>query len=108
MKFLVLLSTVLLLKAVEISAHGRLLDPPARSSAWREFGTQMFPAEYTDNEMFCGGFGVQWYTHGGKCSICGEEWGKNKWEMGGTNYRGHIVRKYAVGSVIPITAEVFI
>jgi len=103
MKLFVVLCTVLV---VEINAHGRLFDPPARSTAWREFGTSQFPPEYTDHEMFCGGFGVQWFTHGGKCSICGEEWGKKNWEMGGPNYRGTVVRNYNVGAVIDITVQV--
>lgn len=42
--------------------HGRLLDPPARSSAWRF--DKKFPIEYTDNEMFCGGFQVQYIKNG--------------------------------------------
>ena len=106
MKLLIALSIIVLLEVAEISGHGRLVDPPARSTAWREFGTSAFPPEYTDHEMFCGGFGVQWNIHGGKCSICGEEWGKKNWEMGGPYYRGTPVRSYSVGATIPITAEV--
>lgn len=45
-----------------ISGHGRLLDPPARSSAWREDPVR-FPMFYDDNQMFCGGFFTQWTTH---------------------------------------------
>ena len=39
--------------------HGRLLDPPGRSSAWRAgFNT---PHNYDDNALFCGGFSVSFY-----------------------------------------------
>ena len=39
-----------------VRAHGRLLDPPSRSSAWRVgFNT---PKDYNDMEAFCGGFEV--------------------------------------------------
>lgn len=37
-------------------AHGRLLEPPARNTLWR-FGFKA-PANYNDNELFCGGIGV--------------------------------------------------
>lgn len=44
------------------NAHGRLLDPPARSTAWREDPSR-FPTNYDDNSMFCGGFYTQWSVH---------------------------------------------
>lgn len=44
-------------------AHGRLLVPPARSTAWREEPNR-FPAYYNDMEMFCGGKTVQWQQNG--------------------------------------------
>lgn len=37
-------------------AHGRMLEPPARNTLWR-FGFKA-PANYNDNELFCGGIGV--------------------------------------------------
>ena len=30
------------------------------------------PADYQDNEGFCGGFGVQWGVNGGRCGVCGD------------------------------------
>jgi hypothetical protein len=59
-----LLKSVLLISCLVagISGHGRLLDPPARSSAWREDPVR-FPMYYDDNQMFCGGFFTQWTTH---------------------------------------------
>jgi hypothetical protein len=101
--FLVVLSTVLLLK--EINAHGRLVVPPARSTAWRE-NPSLFPAYYNDMEMFCGGKSTQWNQNGGKCSICGENYAKEKrFEKGGDLYRGHIVRSYAKNSKIEVDVE---
>ena len=86
-----------------IEAHGMLMVPPARSSAWREFGKDKFPAEYTDNQMFCGGINVQWYQNGGQCGICGEDWALPKvWEKGGVNYRGISVRNYTQGQTIDV------
>ena len=38
----------------EVKAHGRLLEPPSRTSAWRlGFST---PTYYNDSETNCGGF----------------------------------------------------
>ena len=40
-----------------VTCHGRLMDPPSRSSVWR----QNIPGaviNYNDNSLFCGGFGV--------------------------------------------------
>jgi hypothetical protein len=48
---------------VYIDAHARLLNPPARSSAWRE-NLKKFPTYVDDNEMNCGGFYAQWYNNG--------------------------------------------
>lgn len=43
------------------SGHGRLMDPPGRSSAWRlGFST---PHNYDDNALFCGGFSVGSFIH---------------------------------------------
>ena len=42
-----------------ISSHGILRVPPARSTAWRE-RPDLFPANYNDYEMNCGGKSTQW------------------------------------------------
>lgn len=39
-----------------IQGHGRMLEPPMRSSAWR-YGFPT-PKNYNDNELNCGGFPV--------------------------------------------------
>jgi hypothetical protein len=41
------------LRLAGVSAHGRLMNPPARNSMWR-FGFPN-PVNYNDNELFCGG-----------------------------------------------------
>ncbi|GFR79441.1 hypothetical protein ElyMa_000556500 [Elysia marginata] len=45
---------LLLVWSSSSDAHGRLWDPPSRSSMWRR-GFNV-PANYQDNELFCGGF----------------------------------------------------
>ena len=52
MKFALLLSAL----CAAVHGHGRLLEPPSRSSAWRlGFNT---PPNYDDNQLFCGGASV--------------------------------------------------
>lgn len=105
----VILSVVCLWQINQTSGHGRLLDPIARTSAWRKW-PGMFPAEYTDNQMFCGGVDKQWNRNGGKCGICGEDYsGPKSFEKGGANYRDLIVAKYTAGqqmeAVVQVTAN---
>ena len=106
MNLKVIIQTVLLFFCLinsAIDAHGMLMVPPARTSAWREFGKNKFPEEYTDNQMFCGGINVQWKQNEGKCGICGEDWALPKlWEKGGVNYRGTSVRNYTQGQTIDV------
>lgn len=47
---------VVLLVTRPADGHGMLLDPPGRSSMWRYFPGS--PANYNDNGINCGGFGV--------------------------------------------------
>ncbi|XP_078350906.1 uncharacterized protein LOC144635697 [Oculina patagonica] len=53
-----------------VHGHGMMLDPASRNSAWRFFPNR--PAQYTDNELNCGGFSVQWSKNKGKCGVCGD------------------------------------
>jgi hypothetical protein len=55
-----------------IAAHGRLIDPPSRASAWR-YGFDT-PHNYNDHELYCGGFTRQWVKNEGKCGVCGDAW----------------------------------
>ena len=55
MEFTILLNICLVLVHYA-SGHARLLQPPSRSSMWR-FGFAN-PADYNDNQGFCGGIKV--------------------------------------------------
>ncbi|CAG2175745.1 unnamed protein product, partial [Oppiella nova] len=82
-------------------AHGRLIDPPSRSSAWR-FGYKT-KINYNDNELFCGGFTRQWKRNGGKCGICGDPYdGKRDNETPNGKYAKTlaITRTYISGQTI--------
>jgi len=105
MIFKALMLCFLVAQIVEISGHGRLLQPVSRSSAWRKFPAQ-FPAYYGDNQMFCGGTHTQYTVNGGKCGICGESYsGQKKFEKGGSLYRDLVVAKYSKGAKIDVEVE---
>lgn len=64
----------ILMHAIDVcNGHGRLIEPPSRSSAFR-YGFQT-PPNYNDHELYCGGFARQ-QKNGGKCGECGDAWGK--------------------------------
>lgn len=85
--------------------HGRLVEPPSRSSMWR-FGFKN-PTNYNDNQLFCGGKSIQWDTNNGKCGVCGDRYdGKRENEVGGKYANGIIVRKYSPGETIPVTVHI--
>ena len=50
-----------------------------------------------DNELYCGGFGVQHFQNNGRCGICGDPWQKNPREHeapGGLYANGIITKIY--------------
>ncbi|KAL8558281.1 hypothetical protein ACOMHN_063975 [Nucella lapillus] len=100
---IVLLELALLLKWT--NGHGRLLEPPGRSSMWRlGFST---PPNYNDNALYCGGFSNQYEHNGGKCGICGDPYqGPRENEAGGKFATGTITRKYQQGQIILVTVQV--
>ncbi|XP_063822053.1 uncharacterized protein LOC135072049 isoform X1 [Ostrinia nubilalis] len=86
--------------------HGRLMDPPARNSMWR-FGFPN-PVNYNDNELFCGGYAVQWEQNKGQCGICGDAHHLSEprpHEAGGMYGKGIVTRHYSVGQEIEIEVE---
>ncbi|XP_046380895.1 uncharacterized protein LOC124152150 [Haliotis rufescens] len=89
---------------VTVRGHGRLLVPPSRASMWRQgFNT---PANYNDNQLFCGGFSNQ-QSHGGKCGVCGDPWqGPRDHEAGGKYATGTIGRTYFQGQKVTVTVEI--
>ncbi|XP_011296924.1 uncharacterized protein [Fopius arisanus] len=91
---------------IQVSSHGRLIEPPSRASMWR-YGFDT-PHDYNDHEAYCGGFTRQWQRNKGKCGICGDPWDSEKpraHEIGGTYGKNVIVRKYKTGDVIPVRVE---
>ncbi|XP_076458575.1 uncharacterized protein LOC143292274 [Babylonia areolata] len=87
-----------------VRGHGRLMDPPSRSSLWR-LGFHN-PPNYDDNQLFCGGFNLQWERYGGRCGLCGDPWpGPRDNEPGGRYANGLISRKYRVGQVIEVYVQ---
>jgi len=90
----------------EGEGHGRLLEPPARTSMWR-FGFKT-PADYTDNGRNCGGFYTQHTVNKGKCGICGDAYGlpqPRPAENGGKYGTGLIARTYKIGQSIKVRVE---
>lgn len=66
------------------------------------------PANYNDNELFCGGATRQHETNGGKCGECGDAYDMpipRPHEYGGAFGQGITVRKYNPGSFITIRVE---
>ncbi|XP_023029101.1 uncharacterized protein [Leptinotarsa decemlineata] len=89
-----------------VLGHGRLMDPPARNAMWR-FGFHT-PINYNDNELFCGGFAVQWQQNKGKCGVCGDPHhveDPRPHEAGGQFAKGVTSRHYSVGQIIDIEIE---
>lgn len=83
-----------------VNAHGRLMLPPARNAMWR-FGFPN-PVNYNDNELFCGGYAVQWEQNLGKCGVCGDAYHvqtPRPHEAGGDYAKGIISQYYSAGQV---------
>nr|XP_045600858.1 uncharacterized protein LOC123759683 [Procambarus clarkii]XP_045600859.1 uncharacterized protein LOC123759683 [Procambarus clarkii] len=102
----VTLLVVLAWAGVGVTGHGRLIDPPGRSTAWRYgFNT---PQNYNDHEIYCGGYATQWQRNGGKCGPCGDPWHlpqPRDNEGGGKYGRGVIVKKYKHSSTVQLGVE---
>nr|CAD7456808.1 unnamed protein product [Timema tahoe] len=100
---------VLLVQALRqagVEGHGRLMDPPSRNSMWR-FGFPN-PVNYNDNELFCGGYAVQWEQNQGRCGVCGDPFhfiDPRPHEAGGQYAKGIIGRHYTSGQEIDVEVE---
>ncbi|XP_023332921.1 uncharacterized protein LOC111704804 [Eurytemora carolleeae] len=100
------LTLLLMWVGVEVNGHGRLIEPPSRSTMWR-YGFDS-PANYNDHELYCGGYTRQWQTNGGKCGICGDPWDSPQPranEAGGKYGNGIITRSYRKNSNIKVKIE---
>ncbi|XP_052221019.1 uncharacterized protein LOC127837742 [Dreissena polymorpha] len=104
-KYLYVCLLLLFTIVTEVNGHGRLVEPPSRSSMWRQGFNS--PQNYDDTSLFCGGFSTQWSRNGGKCGVCGDNFADNPRpnEPGGKFYTGIIVRKYDVGQVIDVAVH---
>ena len=90
-----------------VNGHGYMIEPVNRASRWR---VRPDPhKEYTDNQLSCGGRNTQWEKHGGKCGVCGDEYGiKNpKFQYPGRfAQQPPIVRSYTEGSKIKVVVKI--
>jgi len=105
-KMIILTTLQLIVTLTLVNAHGRLMMPPARNAMWR-FGYPN-PVNYDDNELYCGGYAVQWEQNGGKCGVCGDAYHlplPRPHEAGGTYAKGIISKFYAAGQTIDIEIE---
>merc|ERR1711962_173814 len=102
--YLAILSIVTFLDLVH--SHGRLMDPASRNAMWRKGYPN--PVNYNDNELYCGGFVVQYQKNDGKCGVCGDDYKEKvprRHEAGGEFGNGIISRRYTMGQEIDIEAE---
>jgi len=95
--------------------HGRMMEPPSRSSyrlladdpSIAPFWDLVVP-NWQDNELFCGGFGVQ-VQNGYKCGVCGDNWRDPRPrpnELGGTyGSTGIIPRTYESNGIMPVSIQ---
>lgn len=107
LKFFLLLAFSLVSFFDKTASHGMVVDPVNRASRWRVDGSK--PRDYSENEGYCGGFGVQWKDFKGKCGFCGDRFGDPQpraHELGGTFGQGVIVKSYPLGSTVNITVKV--
>ncbi|KYQ47597.1 hypothetical protein ALC60_13353 [Trachymyrmex zeteki] len=101
---LFVLTLVTVINLQEIYGHGLMNDPVNRSSAWRK--NLLVEPNYTDYELFCGGYSVQYGKNRGKCGECGDDYALPRPrpnENGGIYGSGIIVQKYKAGSIINAT-----
>ncbi|XP_023344479.1 uncharacterized protein LOC111713764 [Eurytemora carolleeae] len=67
------------------------------------------PVNYNDNELYCGGFSVQWDENKGKCGVCGDRFDEpipRSHEGGGKYGNGIIGRRYSMGQTIDIEIDI--
>ncbi|BFZ22803.1 hypothetical protein BsWGS_25842 [Bradybaena similaris] len=93
--YLVLVASLVCEWMSTASAHGRLWEPPSRSTMWRRGWNT--PPNYNDMELFCGGFDHQ-VSLGYKCGLCGDPYdGVRENETGGKYATGKITQTYRQG-----------
>uniref|UniRef100_A0A2C9LE15 Chitin-binding type-4 domain-containing protein n=1 Tax=Biomphalaria glabrata TaxID=6526 RepID=A0A2C9LE15_BIOGL len=106
-RLILVLLTIFVFNVISINAHGRLLEPPSRMSAWR-FGYPV-PRNYDDHSMNCGGYATQWNKNGGKCGICGDSWSGTRFyerPNGAMVQHKVIPMTYSEGSTMKVTLDI--
>jgi hypothetical protein len=66
------------------------------------------PVNYDDNELYCGGYSVQWEQNKGKCGVCGDAYNiesPRPHEAGGDYANGIITKRYVAGQKIEVEIE---
>ncbi|XP_069973984.1 uncharacterized protein [Penaeus vannamei] len=106
MQFVFLMMGVVWAAGQGVRGHGRLVDPPGRSTMWRlGFDT---PVNYNDHQLFCGGYRIQWLQNRGRCGECGDPWDLPRPrpnEHGGVFGTGLISKAYRQGQVFTATVH---
>lgn len=88
-----------------VTGHGRLIEPPGRSSMWR-YGYRN-PPNYNDNQLYCGGVQIQYEVNKGRCGVCGDPFqGPLDNEPGGKYANGIIVHSTTIGAIMPVMVEI--
>ncbi|KAL5274197.1 hypothetical protein ACFFRR_000768 [Megaselia abdita] len=90
-----------------VQGHGMMLKPVSRSSRWRYDSSA--PADYSDNEKFCGGTFVMHQSNGGRCGLCGDNYQlptPRPNELGGTYGQGVITERYTKGAVVNVDVKI--
>ena len=67
------------------------------------------PADYNDNQGFCGGAQVQHQVNDGKCGICGDPYDaaiKDHEAPDGKYANGIIVKEFQAGDIMDVTVEI--
>nr|XP_009857447.1 uncharacterized protein LOC104265352 [Ciona intestinalis] len=111
-------NVVLILSLVRMRStegHGRLLQPPSRSSMWRYKYTdpmlspyaEIIQSNYDDNGLNCGGKNTQTVNEG-RCGVCGDSYtaAVKENEAGGKYALGIIGRIYSPGEIIDTQVEI--
>ncbi|XP_069120050.1 uncharacterized protein [Argopecten irradians] len=89
-----------------VHGHGRMLDPPGRSSMWRVgFNT---PVNFDDNGLNCGYKEQPLDFFRGNCGVCGDpsDQEPKQNEAGGKYATGIISKYYKMGEVIDIQIDI--
>ena len=89
-----------------VTGHGRLRQPPSRSTMWR-YGFDT-PTNVNDHESNCGGYGRQWSQNQGLCGVCGDAYDlpqPRPGELGGQYGLGVLAANLSQGQLLEVEVE---